>query len=71
MTTSQKIDTPTFAKLTNRNYTAWVLHAKGHLMSRGVWSVVEWEVAPTKYLIPPGSTTPSPNLNEKWIEWKW
>ena len=40
-------------------------------MSCGVWSIVEWEVAPAKYLTPPGSTTPSPDLNEKWIEWKW
>jgi gag-polypeptide of LTR copia-type len=71
MTLSLKYEIPTFTKLMNRNYTEWVLHAKGHLMSRGIWSVVEWEDEPPKYLSSPGSTTPSPALNEKWAEWKW
>ena len=70
MTMLQKSKAPTFTKLTNGNYTAWVSHAKGYLMSRGVWSVVEWEVEPPKQSTLPGSTTPGPGLSEKWIEWK-
>ena len=70
MTMLQKSKTPTFAKLTNGNYTAWVSHTKGYLMSRGVWSVVEWEDEPPKQSTLPSSTTPGPGLSEKWVEWK-